>query len=247
MQSYRSYQSLVDRTCPLTSYLPFSLETFTLLYKRMAIADIRKEHFFFKQTWEKTVVRDTLRHQILSTPSCVLINKIVCFGLGSFSIPDAPYHPPDDYRARHHVQTAAIQTIISALIEKHQRENPRAHKLEIPCYVQDPAYQPADKKFLKELGLILVNDPKGFLKVDKNTLFYTVAPNEPIRQIIADVQWPGGLICDTIPKDAGEEDKGKWAKLRASPEESAKWRVFDKNLIKFWDRKTYRGRKMTIS
>lgn len=48
------------------------------------------------------------------------------------------------------------------------------------------------------------------MEVDSNTLVFSVSPNVPVKQIVTDVQRPGGMIWDTV-KSEGEEST-KWAK-----------------------------------
>jgi hypothetical protein len=43
---------------------------------------------------------------------------------------------------------------------------------EVPCYVQDPAYIPADRMVLAENNVETVQDPEGFLKMDDSSLFF---------------------------------------------------------------------------
>jgi hypothetical protein len=159
----------------------------------MTIGDIQKEHNLYREAWISSSSCADLRNQVLSVEDHVPIRKIVCFGLGGFSARDK------EFRARSHVQTAAIKTIASALTK-----HPEANDYDIPCYSQDPDYTDPDIELLKRLGVIPLQDPRGFIEVDENTLVYTVAPDVPVRQIVADLQWPAALICNTIR--AKEED-----------------------------------------
>ena len=52
---------------------------------------------------------------------------------------------------------------------------------DIRCYAQDPAYDAVDCEFLASIGITVVDDPKGFLEVDANTLVVSVtsSPKQP--------------------------------------------------------------------
>ena len=101
---------------------------------------------------------------------------------------------------RSHTQHAAVETMIEAFKEK--------NGCDIQCYSQDPQYDDADKKILNSIGITMLDDPKGFLEIDSNTLVFTVSPNVPVKQIIADVQWPGAMLWNTVKLN----DKTKWEK-----------------------------------
>jgi hypothetical protein len=68
----------------------------------------------------------------------------------------------------------------------------------ISCYVQDPAYTDIDEQVLRSIGIMPINDPKGFLRVDMNTFVFSVSPNVPVKQIVSDSQWPQAMLWDTV-------------------------------------------------
>ena len=81
---------------------------------------------------------------------------------------------------------------------------------DIRCYAQDPAYVDSDKELLKTIGIETIEDPKGFLEVDEKTLVVSVAPNVAVRQIVADLKWPGAMLWNTVK--SMEIEKEKWDK-----------------------------------
>ncbi|KAL4816063.1 hypothetical protein BDW67DRAFT_185204 [Aspergillus spinulosporus] len=87
---------------------------------------------------------------------------------------------------------------------------------EIKCYAQDPAYSEADWSLLRSIGIQPLDDPKGFLEIDEETLVFSVSPNVPVKQIVADVQWPGAMIWNTV---AEEEREARWEKKVRDREE----------------------------
>ncbi|KAH8745944.1 hypothetical protein BGZ57DRAFT_773060 [Hyaloscypha finlandica] len=103
------------------------------------------------------------------------IKKIVCFGLGTMQ-------QPHDMSARSFLQHAIIKSIADALGGN------------VPIFLQDPAYTGNDTNLVSGLGMTVVNDPKGFLQVDTQTLVVAVAPDIPLRQIIADLAEPAAMI-----------------------------------------------------
>ncbi|KAL4907694.1 hypothetical protein BDW74DRAFT_147977 [Aspergillus multicolor] len=80
---------------------------------------------------------------------------------------------------------------------------------EIKCYAQDPAYNETDQALLRSIGIEPLDDPKGFLAIDEETVVLSVSPNIPVKQIVADVQWPGAMLWNTV---CPEERDGKWEK-----------------------------------
>ncbi|KAH8429037.1 SRR1 family protein [Aspergillus melleus] len=173
--------------------------------------------------------------RIISTLSLTVpITKIVCFGLGSLaplidddsdtdeslslsmsmsmlldndtgiSLSDAsPINYTFDWNlTRAHVQHAAVETIRTAL-----QNRGMADASGVECYAQDPSYDAVDREFLATIGITALDDPKGFLELDANTLVLSVSPNVPIKQVVADVQWPAAMVWNTVlsVKDEPEE------------------------------------------
>ncbi len=86
----------------------------------------------------------------------------------------------------------------------------------IKCYAQDPAYNDIDQALLRSIGIEPLDDPKGFLEIDENTLVFSVSPNVPVKQVVADVQWPGAMIWNTVSL---EEKEARWEKKMRDGEE----------------------------
>jgi hypothetical protein len=66
----------------------------------------------------------------------------------------------------------------------------------IKCYAQDPIYTPIDEQVLGEAGFDVVDDPKAFLEVDESSVVIAIAPDIPVRQIVADIARPAMMIWD---------------------------------------------------
>ncbi|KAH8819437.1 hypothetical protein F5884DRAFT_848760 [Xylogone sp. PMI_703] len=157
---------------------------------------LEKTFTHYKQEFLMSDTCASIKHQFSTSP--VFINKIVCFALNSPSWID------ERVVARSCTQHAAVQMIAEVLKAK--------TAMEIKCYAQDPAYTELDRKFLKSIGITVIDDPKGFLEVDSDTLAISICPNIPVKQIIADVQWPAAMMWDTVR--LGEPKKRRiWEKV----------------------------------
>ncbi|KAL4734044.1 hypothetical protein BDV11DRAFT_213192 [Aspergillus similis] len=107
--------------------------------------------------------------------------------------------------------TTDTETNIPVAKESEEKEGD-----EIKCYAQDPAYSEADWSLLRSIGIEPLDDPKGFLEIDEETLVFSVSPNVPVKQIVADVQWPGAMIWNTVAEEEGE---ARWEKKVRDGEE----------------------------
>jgi hypothetical protein len=124
------------------------------------------------------------------------IDNIVCFGLG-------PLCGIDGHETtRSLTQRAAAMTMAEELS--------RLRSSSISCYAQDPAYTDIDKQVLRSIGIMPINDPKGFLRVDRNTFVFSVSPNVPVKQIVSDSQWPQAMLWDTVQPE--RDEKIEWTK-----------------------------------
>lgn len=97
------------------------------------------------------------------------------------------------------VQHAATLAIRDHLLAK-QSDTPDA----IQCYAQDPQYTDTDKQVLQEEGITVVDDPRGFLELDDETVVLAIAPDISVRQITADLARPAMMVWDDVT-DRGME------------------------------------------
>jgi hypothetical protein len=142
----------------------------------------------YRRTWRASQTYLQLKAHLdkITFPS---INKIVCFALG------APSNFDQRESRRSNIQHAAVESLIEILNEK-----AGGNKV-ITCYAQEPLYNHSDRELLRTIGIETIDDPEGpegFLKVDENTLVVSISPNVPVRQIIADLVWPGAMLWDTV-------------------------------------------------
>ncbi|KAK4232727.1 hypothetical protein C8A03DRAFT_48470 [Achaetomium macrosporum] len=66
----------------------------------------------------------------------------------------------------------------------------------IKCYAQDPIYTPVDRQVLGEAGFTILDDPRAFLEVDESSVVIAIAPDIPVRQIVADIARPAIMIWE---------------------------------------------------
>ncbi|KAM3427457.1 hypothetical protein NHJ13734_008978 [Beauveria thailandica] len=171
------------------------------------LADLEAAFRTHQASWLQSAACQSLT-SILTTSAAALrtpIRKIVCFGLGRL----------DDWEKttreellvsvrRSAFQHAAALTMAAALTTT----TAAALGETVPCYAQDPAYAAEEKKLLAALGFTVIEDPKGFLEVDEATLVFSVRPNIPVRQVVADMGWPAAMVWNRIETDRqGEEGK----------------------------------------
>lgn len=127
------------------------------------------------------------------------ITKVVGMGLGEVGVLRKDFERSIE---RALVQHSAIKTIVTVLEEQNGGRR-------VECYAQDPANNEMGDQFLKIVGITPLSDPKGFLEVDENTLVISANPNVPVRQILADIQWPTAMLWNTVE----EEKRGEWEKV----------------------------------
>ncbi|KAJ4285983.1 hypothetical protein N0V88_008170 [Collariella sp. IMI 366227] len=114
------------------------------------------------------------------------VDKIVGLGLGSLAAPWREGAEPDmryilEEGARSATQHALVATMREFFAAKSGGKGVRG-------VVQDPAYIETDGVALgEELGLEKVENPEGFLELDRNSVLVCVAPDFPARQVVADL------------------------------------------------------------
>ncbi|KAM3553904.1 hypothetical protein MY1884_006416 [Beauveria asiatica] len=171
------------------------------------LADLEAAFRMHQASWLQSAACQSLT-SILTTSAAALrtpIRKIVCFGLGRLDDWEKTTREELLVSVRSSAfQHAAALTMAAALTTT----TAAALGETVPCYAQDPAYAAEEKKLLAALGFTVLEDPKGFLEVDEATLVFSVRPNIPVRQVVADMGWPAAMVWDRIETDRqGEEGK----------------------------------------
>ncbi|KGO77606.1 hypothetical protein PITC_074130 [Penicillium italicum] len=135
-----------------------------------------------REAWEKSEGRK--RFEVtLSAAGGHRINKIVGFACGSLSRPGTPK------AAFQHALLATAKKWLDGKMMAEQGDGKKSS-----CYMQDPQYTPVDREILNSIGFQQVDDPDGFLKVDEQSIVLSMAPNVPVKHIIADIARPAIVI-----------------------------------------------------
>ncbi|KAG2421342.1 hypothetical protein HFD88_005316 [Aspergillus terreus] len=204
--NYRSIHDLCYPTpvCPeivlRSDHCPVSIGyTRTSPGSGATIDEVHKTFLQKRRQWVDSETCQDLVHHLSTMPISTPIKKIVCFGLGTMG------HLGFFHCTRAHMQHAAIETIAAVLAARGADGGTG-----VACYAQDPAYDAVDLELLTRIGVTALDDPKGFLEIDENTLVFSVSPNVPVKQIVVDVQWPAAMIWNTVTPP--ETDCNQWAK-----------------------------------
>jgi hypothetical protein len=198
---YKSYEKLTCRdpyeTEIILDYNPIDISYFRR--KDTPIPnDLDQIHTNFAMSGEPWLESDECRaivQPLLLHPSARKIRKIVAFALGSLS------RAGSDVLPRWTAQHAMILGIATAL--------QKANGHEINCFAQEPLYADADKTFLQDRGITVLEDPMGFLEVDEETLVISISPNVCVKQILADLTRPAAMIWDQVKPHHPAENEWK--------------------------------------
>ncbi|GAB1312677.1 hypothetical protein MFIFM68171_02887 [Madurella fahalii] len=161
------------------------------------------------RAWEESEDCRRLRSS-LETALLPRITKIVAFACSTMAA--LGDRQPPMY------QHALILTLRDILERRQGADQPQ-----IACFAQDPVYTEADREVLARLDIKVLEDPRAFLEVDDDTLVISVAPNIPVRQIIADIARPAIMIWDRVESEAesaatwGPQDPGRRRVALGSP------------------------------
>ncbi|KAF2499566.1 hypothetical protein BU16DRAFT_524039 [Lophium mytilinum] len=215
--SYKSYQALADDSRRWSSgdgatvdpedeidwppKVPISIVCCSFFHGTGSFEEVHTAYQESSVQWLKSDACATLKEKLTAAlRGTVPIDRIVCFALGNLQ------RDNDDAS---HTQHACIQTLREMLPKGDSGEA-------VPVWAQDPGYTDIDKRILTALDIVVVNDPQGFLAITPNTLVVSLSPDVPVRQIIADVQWPAALICDTVHADDTDFEKRSFIEFGGS-------------------------------
>jgi hypothetical protein len=135
------------------------------------------------------------------------INKIVGFALGSMCYLDRGQDEEKLYHCKRSASQHALQLTIKDWL--HERDRGTEMAGSIASYVQDPGYTDIDKEILTEAGLEVIDDPRGWLEVDEQTVLLSIAPNVPTKEIVADLARPAIVIwCRVTERNYITKEEG---------------------------------------
>lgn len=136
------------------------------------------------------------------------VNKVVCFGLGSFEREEVERRKrdrgfdddsnaggaptPATYARLSAMTQHAVALTIAAVLGRRFRKDEKP----LPVYVQEPAHTSLDKEFLARKGFHLIGGwgSVGFTLMDDDSFIFTSCPSFPLKQIVADTAKPAAMI-----------------------------------------------------
>lgn len=150
------------------------MPTYRIMWKMWKLRGVRK-------SWEEGTSRRALlsvlkENALKSRP----IKRIVCFALGRLET-DSSY--------AQHLAVCDIADTLQSLYTEADGGPVEA----LPIYSQDPHYSPAHRKLLKTRlphPITVLDDPKGFLAIDQNTLVMSAFCPVHVLEIVADLLAP---------------------------------------------------------
>ncbi|KAJ5093315.1 hypothetical protein N7456_009176 [Penicillium angulare] len=147
--------------------------------------DVARDFQKSAEDWENTETCKNLKSILRSFASGHPINKIIGFACGSLALPN-----------NHHVsvQTALLVTVRNWLKERYNDSD-------VSCYIQDPMNTSVDKEVLADIGFEMIDDPRGWLEVDERSFVLSVAPNVPVKEIIADIARPAIAVWYKVEEE----------------------------------------------
>ncbi|KAJ5757611.1 uncharacterized protein N7511_006305 [Penicillium nucicola] len=139
------------------------------------------------------------------------IDKIVGFALGSMSYLDKGQGDEKTYHCRRSASQHALQLTIKDWLFERNRGSAGSGSGSggIASYVQDPWYTAIDKGILTKAGLEVIDDPRAWLEVDEQSVVLSIAPNVPVKEILADLARPAIFIwCRVTEKNYITKEEG---------------------------------------
>ncbi|KAI0903238.1 hypothetical protein F4823DRAFT_636475 [Ustulina deusta] len=196
--NYNSIQWLtvhrdLDFFIPETAYLPMGicdcvteigdaiLEDGSPVPSTEEVLDVFRDR---ERQWKTSQHHEQLQAALSAVKTPLVLDKVIAVALG-------PLVVGSQIGDKSMVQHALISAIYSSL---HQQGILLASSKR---YVQDPAYTPLDKSVLSSVDLTVVDDPQAFLLLDDSSILVAIAPDIPVKQIVADICRPGIIIWDT--------------------------------------------------
>ncbi|KAF3384982.1 5'-AMP-activated protein kinase subunit gamma [Penicillium rolfsii] len=156
--------------------------------------DVAETFQTYLQDWRETEVAKKLIQSLTAHAATHSISKIVGLALGAMSY-------QYDSRPRCYIQHALLLTLRKWLVEREKTED-------VVCHAQDPGYRSVDREILHEHGIEVINDPQAWLEIDDKSLVFSVSPNVPVKEIVADIARPAIVIWERVGFMDGDQ-KGK--------------------------------------
>ncbi|KAI1734351.1 hypothetical protein F4680DRAFT_438836 [Xylaria scruposa] len=192
MISYNSIESLTERNVwffsPETAYLPMTITTCTWeidphpddgneLYAS-STEEVHKAFYEIEQEWKMSEYYERLQAALAAVRTPLVLDKVIGVALGPLVVETRVNRDSI-------IQHALISAIYSILLQRGVLSK---------RYVQDPIYTQQEKDVLCSAGFTLLDDPQAFLTLDNSSVLVSIAPNIPVKQIVADICRPGIII-----------------------------------------------------
>lgn len=193
-----SYVSRTWAYCPVRLLYPLQrrrIHTGKLLgsFKRDAPEAVRDAFEAGITMWEQSPDCRRLR-ELFDAALPPGVNKVVAFACSTMTA--------NSRQKRTVCQHAMVLTLLDIL----QRRRRDERQPDIQCFAQDPFYTDTNEEILTRAGVTVVQDPRGFLEVDDQTMVVSISPDVPIRQIITDIARPAVLIWNKVEFEAKDAE-----------------------------------------
>jgi hypothetical protein len=163
------------------------------------VEDIQNAFLAGAKAWEESEDCRRLRSFFEKVP-LPKITKIVGFACSSISIDFGGKDARATIRNSHSIHQHALILTLRDIILRRGSSTKKAADLQ--CFAQDPVNCDVDKQVLEAAGITVLEDPRGFLEVDDESVVLSFAPNIPVRQIVADIARPAVLVWDHVKSEA---------------------------------------------
>ncbi|KUI72203.1 hypothetical protein VM1G_07648 [Cytospora mali] len=191
---FRTYQHLirmVDYGLSQLAYCPLRVGYRTVDPDQNNDLDLTRELFHAGiKTWEASEGCKRLRSAVETASIPGPITKIIAFANSTFS-------KNDESRRHTSIVQHALMLTLKNCIEARG-------SVGIKCFAQDPIYTEVDKSVLQEVGITILDNPRGFLEMDEQSVVLSFGPNIPVRQIVSDIARPAVLVWNTVVNNEDE-------------------------------------------
>ncbi|KAH6853282.1 hypothetical protein B0I37DRAFT_358904 [Chaetomium sp. MPI-CAGE-AT-0009] len=136
-----------------------------------------------KARWDAGAACSQLTATLQSAGLLPRVDKVVAFACNQLSTVEGAE------------RVAAEHAVVLGLRDFFAARNPKAA---VRCYAQDPAYGEVDREVLAEVGVTVLDHPRGFLEVDESAVVFSLAPNVAVRQVVADIARPAVMVWNRV-------------------------------------------------
>lgn len=152
-----------------------------------------------RSSWETSTSCTLLRSQLGRLLGTRKVTKVICFGLG-----DMCRQPPEWFQRQMASNGGSLESTVDDSMVQHSiavtladvcRKDETSH---VQLLAQDPDYTEQTKAILERTGFTIVGNfgAGGFAEIDGSSVVFSVFPEAPVKQIIADVARPAVIITN---------------------------------------------------